>query len=315
LNTLNSLIAHLSHNLKTLPKNTAIFHLIGGAFMISFSGVWVKISHVTPTVSAFYRVLFGGLFLLAAAYWQGEITWKGWYRFLLGFLCGLFLSLDLFFWHQSILYIGPGLATILGNFEVFLLAGLGVVFMGEKVSLKFFLAILMAILGLFLVVGIQWNQLGSQYKTGVYLGLATAVAYTAFLLSLRKLQAGERGGVTFYGMMLVSFASAIFLGLQAVYSGDSFVIPDTQSWAALLLLGLTSQGIGWILISNALPRVRASFAGLILLLQPSLAFIWDVLFFQRPTSVVNWIGVIMAITAIYLGTAQRSDGKKNCGAR
>ena len=276
--------------------------------MISFSGVWVKISHVTPTVSAFYRVLFGGLFLLAAACWQREITWKGWYRLLLGFLCGLFLSLDLFFWHQSIQYIGPGLATILGNFEVFLLAGLGVAFMGDKVSPRFFSAILMAILGLFLVVGIQWNQLGSQYKTGVYLGLATAVAYTAFFLSLRKLQSGETEAITFYSMMLVSFASAIFLGFQAVYNGDSFVIPDSQSWAALLLLGLTSQGIGWILISNALPRVRASFAGLILLLQPSLAFIWDVMFFQRPTSAVNWIGVIMAITAIYLGTTQRSDG-------
>ena len=275
--------------------------------MISFSGVWVTISHVTPTVSAFYRALFGGLFLLAAACWQREITWKGWYSLRLGFLCGFFLALDLFFWHQSIHYIGPGLATILGNFQVFLLAGLGVIFMGEKVSPRFLFAILMAILGLFLVIGIQWNQLGSQYKTGVYLGLATAVAYTAFLLSLRKLQAGEAEALTFYGMMLVSFASAIFLGLQAVYSGDSFVIPDIQSWTGLLLLGLTTQGIGWILISNALPRLRASFAGLVLLLQPSLAFIWDVLFFQRPTSAVNWIGVIMAITAIYLGTAQRSD--------
>jgi len=298
----------LTH-LKTLQRNTAIIHLIAGAGMISFSGVWVKISHVTPTVSAFYRVLFGGLFLLIAACWQKEITWKGWQHLLLGFLCGVFLALDLFFWHQSIRYIGPGLATILGNFQVFLLAGLGVVFMGEKVSPRFFLAILMAILGLFLVVGIQWNQLGSQYKTGVYLGLTTAVAYTAFLLSLRKLQSGETEAITFYGMMLLSFAAAIFLGLQAVYSGDSFIIPDIQSWTALLLLGLTSQGIGWILISNALPRVRASFAGLILLLQPSLAFIWDVLFFQRPTSAVNWIGVVMAITAIYLGTIKKSDDR------
>jgi len=275
--------------------------------MISFSGVWVKVSHVTPTVSAFYRVLFGGLFLLTAACWKKEITWKGWYRLLLGFLCGFLLAFDLFFWHQSIHYIGPGLATILGNFQVFLLAGLGVLLMGEKVSPKFFFAILMAILGLFLVVGIQWNQLGNQYKTGVYLGLATAVAYTAFLLALRKLQSGQTETITFYSLMMVSLATAFFLGIQAVYSGDSFIIPDIQSWTALLLLGLTSQAIGWIFISNALPRVRVSFAGLILLLQPSLAFIWDVLFFQRETTAVNWIGVIMAITAIYLGMAKKSD--------
>lgn len=43
--------------------------------MISFSGVWVKIADVAPTISAFYRVLFGGLFLLAAACWKKEIIW------------------------------------------------------------------------------------------------------------------------------------------------------------------------------------------------------------------------------------------------
>jgi drug/metabolite transporter (DMT)-like permease len=238
-----------------LQKNTAIIHLIIGAVMISFSGVWVKVADVAPTVSAFYRVLFGGLFLLAAACWKKELTWKGSQRLLLGFFCGFFLALDLFFWHQSIHYIGPGLATILGNFQVFLLAGLGVVFLGEKVNAKFFFAILMAIIGLFLVVGIQWHQLGAQYKIGVYLGLATAVAYTIFLLALRKLQSGQTETITFYGMMIVSFAAAIFLGIQAVYNGDSFIIPDTRSWTALVLLGLTSQGIGWILISNALPRI------------------------------------------------------------
>ena len=275
--------------------------------MISFSGVWVKVADVAPTVSAFYRVLFGGLFLLVAACWKKELTWKGLQQLLLAFFCGLLLALDLFFWHKSIHYIGPGLATILGNFQVFLLAGLGVVFMGEKISVKFFLAILMAIIGLFLVVGIQWNQLGSEYKTGVYLGLATAVAYTIFLLALRKLQSGQNETITFYGMMILSFVAAIFLGIQAGYNGDSFIIPDPRSWTALVLLGLTSQGIGWILISNALPRIRASLAGLILLLQPSLAFIWDVLLFQRTTSTLNWIGVIIAITAIYLGMAKNPN--------
>ena len=78
----------------THQRNTAIIQLIAGAAMISFSGVWVKISHVTPTVSAFYRVLFGGIFLLAAAWWQKELTRKGPYRFGLGLLCGLFLALD-----------------------------------------------------------------------------------------------------------------------------------------------------------------------------------------------------------------------------
>lgn len=43
--------------------------LLAGAFMISFSAVFVKLAEVSPTASAFYRVFFGALILLIAALW------------------------------------------------------------------------------------------------------------------------------------------------------------------------------------------------------------------------------------------------------
>ncbi|MDP3480399.1 MAG: EamA family transporter, partial [Desulfoprunum sp.] len=86
-----------------------------------------------------------------------------------------------------------------------------------------------------------------------------------------------------------------------IHTGDSFAIPDLKSLLALVSLGLYSQTIGWLLIANAMPKIRASFTGLILLLQPALAFVWDVLFFARPTNLVNWTGIILTLTAIYLG--------------
>ena len=76
-----------------------------------------------------------------------------------------------------------------------------------------------------------------------------------------------------------------------------------------MVLGLLSQAIGWILITNALPHVRASLVGLSLLLQPSLSFVWDVLFFRRETSVVNWLGVIIVLSAIYLGMSGNAADK------
>jgi drug/metabolite transporter (DMT)-like permease len=85
------------------------------------------------------------------------------------------------------------------------------------------------------------------------------------------------------------------------YAGDSFTIPDFKSLLSLLGLGLFSQTIGWVLIANALPKIRASFTGLILLLQPALAFIWDVLIFDRPTDLLNWTGVALTLAAIYMG--------------
>lgn len=279
--------------------------MIAGAVMIGFSSVWVKLAHVTPTMAGFYRMLFGAVFLTAATAWKREFKWLGWKTILLASGCGFFFALDLWFWHTAIHIIGPGLATLLGNLEVFFLAAIGIMFMGEKVGVRFLVAVVMAVVGLILIVGLQWDQLGPSYKKGILLGLMTAIVYTGFLLTLRKLQTDQSGGSVFYVLTLVSWATTLYLGIKAYLGGDSFNIPDAQSWGALLALGLLSQVIGWIIITNALPRVRASLIGLILLLQPSVSFICDVLFFQRATSPVNWLGFFMVLAAIYLGMARK----------
>lgn len=130
-------------------RKTAVLSLVAGAIMISFSGVWVKFSHVTPTVSAFYRVFFGALILLLITLFKKKMQWRSPGPLIYGLIGGSLFALDLFFWHTSINYVGPGLATILGNFEVFLLTAFGVFFLKEKLRLEFMLAIPLALLGLF----------------------------------------------------------------------------------------------------------------------------------------------------------------------
>jgi drug/metabolite transporter (DMT)-like permease len=297
----------ITNILQASRRHYALGSLIIGAVMISFSGVWVKVSHVTPTASAFYRVFFGGIILLAAALLRREMVWNGGRQLLLSLICGLLFSVDLVFYHYSVLYVGPGLGTILPNFQVFILAITGIFFFGEKVRLLFLISIPLAFIGLFLIVGIDWGELDQLNKAGVYFGLAAAVCYAAFLLCLRKLQSYQAGLSFFYILMMVSLSASVFLALEIFRHGDTFNIPDLQSFFALVALGLFSQTIGWMLISHALPAVLASLAGFILLLQPSLAFVWDVLFFQRPTSLTNWIGVFIVLFAIYLGSVKPSQ--------
>ena len=294
--------------LQSRTTQFALLSLIVGGVMISFSGVWVKVANVTPNVSAFYRVFFGGIILLCAAIYRRELKWLGTWQFMLSMLCGLLLALDLWLYHYAIEYIGPGLGTILPNFQVFILAGIGILFLREPVRLVFILSLPMAFVGLFMIVGVNWDQLGQTYRIGIFYGLAAAIAYAAFLLILRKLQSDQSGVSFFYVLMIVSFSTSFFLAAEMLYKQSSFHIPDLQSFFALAALGLLSQSVAWILITNALPKVRPSLGGLILLLQPSGAFVWDVLFFQRPTTLVNWLGVLIALTAIYLGMTGQSAG-------
>jgi drug/metabolite transporter (DMT)-like permease len=285
---------------KFFHRYQAILQMLAGAFMISFSAIFVKFTDVAPTCSAFYRVLFGFFFLLALAVLKKDLAKPPPPQLFLITFCGLAFALDLFFWHESIMYIGPGLATLLGNFQVFLLAAITILLYGEKARPRFLVSLPIAIFGLFLIVGLDWNRLSSDYKTGVYFGLLTAVCYTVYLLGLKKVQVAEKRSPVF-ALMLVCFCSALFLGLKMWQSGDSFYIPNLKSLLALISLGLFSQTIGWMLIAGSLPKIQTARTGLILLLQPSLSFIWDVLFFSRPTSILNWTGVFLTLTAIYMG--------------
>ena len=87
-----------------------------------------------------------------------------------------------------------------------------------------------------------------------------------------------------------------------MFGCKNFQNADLQSLFSLAALGLFSHSLGWILITHALPKIRTSISGLILLLEPALAFVWDVLFFQRPTTLTNWAGVLLALLAIYIAT-------------
>jgi drug/metabolite transporter (DMT)-like permease len=293
------------------PAAAGALMVTTGALLISFSAVFVKLAHVSPTISGVYRTLIGGVVLLAIIFLRKETFWKGGITFLMAVILGFIFALDIYFWHTSIHFVGPGLATILANFQVFLLALYGVFVLGERLSVQTTLTIPMAFLGLYLLAGIHWGQEGQNYKLGVFSGLAAAACYAAYLLILRKLQSLENTPSPMANLAVISLVSGVLLGIWAWNRNESFLIPDIQSFISLGAYGVLSQVCGWLLITTGLPYVRSTLAGLIILLQPSLSFIWDILLFNRQTDFYGAIGAFIALAAIYLGTTVKEPQKRN----
>ena len=104
----------------------AELQIVAGSVFISFSGVFVKIAHVGPTAAGVYRTFFGALALFAIALARRDFFWRGWNNLRWVLLGGVAFATGIFFWHRSIHYVGPGLATILGNFQVFFMAAAGI---------------------------------------------------------------------------------------------------------------------------------------------------------------------------------------------
>ena len=289
-----------------LAPTNAQLRLFIGAALISLSPVWVKLTSVSPTTSGFYRVAFGGvgltLFLLLT-------------RQRLGFnrrivamlvLAAVFFALDLWFWHRSIGYIGPGLSTLLANFQVFIMIFAGILFLRQKPSAVQVIAVPLALFGLSLIIGLDWNALPGDYKLGVVFGLATAAAYAGYLLTMRVIRTGAEHAVPIREIAVMSLLVATILGASAVVEGVSLRIPTLPDAGWLLCYGLLSHSLGMMAIASSLPQVSTTEAGIALLLQPTLSFVWDVWFFARPMTAMELTGASIALLAIFLGTRQKN---------
>ncbi|WP_316899239.1 DMT family transporter [Pseudodesulfovibrio indicus] len=282
--------------------------LLIGAVLISFSSVMVVLAGLPPEVTGFYRLFGGGVAMFLVLARQGKLRlftpnvlkWGG--------VAAIFFAGDFIFWHRSIAYVGPGLSTMLGNFQVIPLAVVSALFFKERMPPRMYAAIPLALAGLYLMVGVGWSGFTADYRMGVFFGLMTAFFYALYMLSLKYALAKDKTD-----SLVLASAAALFTGLImgaiGAAEGQSFAVPTLKSLAAISTLALACHAVGWFLITRGIQNVRGALVGLVLLLQPTLSFVWDILFFGKPVDVVELSGVGLALVGIYIGSRTRVRGK------
>lgn len=293
--------------------------MLAGAALIGTNGLMVRLAGTPPTVSAFWRMLFAGVFLCALVILQGR--WRALPRGAWAWclLPAAAFAADLWLWHRSILLVGPGLATLLANAQVFFMALAGALLFRERLGPRFLGGIVLAFAGLWLLLGQGWTSLPAEYRWGVWLGLGTGVCYAVYNIGLRTAQrragdalvvradagaAGDasHGSSTLLAQVLgiVSLGCAAFLGLAGMAEGVSFAIPDARALALLLTLALVGHCLSWMLISRAMQALPVALVGLLLLLQPIVAFLLDMALLGRTTSPREWLGLAVSLAGIFL---------------
>lgn len=285
--------------------------VFAGAACISFAGFFVKGSALDPSAIVFYRLFFGAAALFAVALARRMRLRPERAVLARMAMASFFFSVDLIFWHKSIVLVGPGIGTILTNFQVIFLALHGVVFLGEKMSWPQRLSIPIALLGLALLLGLHESALPPGIIMGTVYGLLSATFYAGYVLSIRRTQTMPGKLPPVANIAWVSAMGAAMVAAYCAAGGISLAIPDAKTLAGVATLGICCQSLGWLLLSMGLPYLAPFRAGLIMLTQPALAFVWDMLVYGSVTGFVNIFGAVLAIAAIGMGIYEPPGRKKS----
>jgi drug/metabolite transporter (DMT)-like permease len=285
--------------------NRPVLAALTGAVAISFSGILFRVAHVSPSTGAVFRCLYAvpPLWLLAKLedrrYGPRPLKQRA-----LAWLAGLFFAVDLIAWHQAIEEVGAGLATVLGNLQVVLVGLLAWAILRERPSGRALAAIPVALVGVVLISGaFEHGAYGRNPGLGVAYGILTAVSYAGFLLVLR---AGNRDlrrpAGPLFDATLVAGLTCIPIGLVI---GNLDWTPGWTAQAYLLLLALSAQVLGWLLISITLPRLPAALTSVLLTFQPVLAvlFAWAIL--DESPSGLQLGGVTLVLCGLLIVSAGR----------
>jgi drug/metabolite transporter (DMT)-like permease len=282
-----------------------VLAVLVAAVGISFSGILFRLSHVSSSTGAFYRCVWAlpPLFVLARIedrrYGKRESR-----AVRLAWLAGVFFAADLILWHNAIELVGAGLATVLGNVQVVLVALLAWVLLGERPDRSSLAAIPIVGLGVVLISGaLEQGAYGSNPQLGAVYGVLTGIAYAGFLLVLRQSSKDLRRPAG--PLFTATLSSAIFCAAIGAAIGYLDLTPSLSATGWLVVLALSSQVVGWLLISSSLPRLPAVVTSILLTLQPVLSVIFAALILDESPSGLQLAGAACILVGLVVATAGR----------
>ena len=277
---------------------------------IAFSAILVRYADVAPATAAVFRCAYAlpllGLLALRERRRYGAAV-AGDRR--LTALAGVFFAGDLVAWHYAIEDVGAGLATVLGNLQVVLVPLVAWLVLSERPSGRILVALPVALSGIVLISGVlEQGAFGENPARGVAFGILTGVTYAGFILLLRRGNRDDRRPAgPLFDATAVSAVVAVAIGIAV---GDLDLVPSWPAHGWLLTLAVTSQVLGWLLISVSLPRLPAALTSLLLCIQPIGSVLLGVLLLDERPSALQLAGVGLILAGLLAVAGNRSSSAR-----
>lgn len=288
---------------------------VAGASCIASSATLVRLADTAPATAATFRCLYA-LPILAVLMMREDRRYGGrpardrW----LAAGAGAFFAIDLVLWHHAIASVGAGIATVLGNLQVVFVGLIAWWLLHERPGARLLMAVPVVLGGVVLISGVVGSgAYGDDPVLGAVYGVGTSIAYAGFLLLLRRGSHDlRRAAGPLFDATLVG---AVLSAAMGPWVGGIDLAPEWPAHGWLVVLALTSQVVGWLLIAVSLPRVPAVLTSVILLLQPVASVALAAAVLDERPSRLQLLGCVIVLAGVVAATTGRRASRAERAGR
>lgn len=202
------------------------------------------------------------------------------------------ISAVFLFWGYK--FMASGIATTLHFMYPVLTTLIMMLFFREKKSIWRFMAIALAVAGVFFLS--QGDDSGSITFIGIFIVLLSALGYALYLVTVSQLKVGQMKGLrlTFYVFLFGTLL--LFIGIGT--TGHTQPIPNLHTAGNLVMLAIIPTVISNLALVRAVKCIGSTLTSVLGAMEPVTAVCVGIFMFGEPFTKSVGLGIILIITAV-----------------
>jgi len=278
--------------------------LLIGVCVTSSSSILIRWAGDVPfTVLAFYRLMISTMILTLYHLLSRQKTISSfkhlhWHYF----LAGLFLAAHFITWIASLQMTTIAHSIFLESTHPIFAIIVSLLFLKEYPRLRTLPAFALALLGMFLIVYIDFGAQGTDF-IGDLLAISSALFLSLYLM-IARFHKNEKDLIKY--LIYVYGSAALVCAIYILLSDVDFSGYSAISWLMIILLALGPNLIGHSLLNWSSRKIEIFKVNLTLQLEPVLATLGGMILFLEYPSNYFYVGAFfISISVIYLFLVER----------
>lgn len=281
--------------------------------LVALSAVWgasflfmrIAAPEFGPLVLVEVRVVIAALFLLPVFLLRADVSelTSNWRK--LSVLSVLNSAAPFYLLTFATLSITGGFAGILNATAPIWAAMIAWVWLSDKLNLSRIVGLVVGFVGVVLLVWDKFSLTFDGTTVAILAGIVAAAFYGYGGNYTKKYMSGMRPLAIATGSMI---AAAIILFPVAVYLWPS-EMPSIRSWVAVIIMGVASTGVAYILYFRLIRNVGPAKAITVTYLIPAFAMFWGAIFIDEKVTPAMIAGCAIILLGTALATGMLSFGR------